>query len=149
MDLQNGRFPLFIDLHRRRTVVVGGGTVALRRAEILVGFGAEVTLIAPECEAVPDGVRYIQRCYAKGDLSGAFLAVAATNDRSVNQQVGQDATQAGIFVSVADCAEESSFYFPALCMDHGLIAGVVSQDKEHRKTARAAQAIRKVLEDIE
>ncbi len=147
MNLENGRFPLFIDLHKRRAVVVGAGKVALRRAEILLGFGAEVTMIAPVCEAVPNGVQYIQRSYIKGDLSKAFLAVAATNDRSVNRQIGEDAIQSGIFVSVADCAEESSFYFPAICADNGLIAGVVSQGKEHRKAAQVAQEIRKVLED--
>lgn len=149
MYLEQKRFPLFVDLYGRQTVVIGGGKIALRRAKILLQFGANVTLIAPECATVPDGVQYIKRPYMYGDLSGAFLAVAATNDRMVNKQIGQEATQTGVFVSVADCREESSFYFPALCMDKGLIAGIVSQGKDHSKTAHAAQAIRKVLEEVE
>lgn len=75
--------------------------------------------------------------------------VAATDDRQVNRQVGEDAARAGIFVSVADRKEESTFFFPALCTGGGLVAGVVSQGEEHKKTAEAAQAIRRVLEEWE
>lgn len=39
------RFPLFIDLNGRKAVVVGGGTVGLRRAEALADFGAAVTVV--------------------------------------------------------------------------------------------------------
>ena len=45
--MSHKRFPLFLDLTGRRAVVLGGGTVGLRRAEALAQFGAEVTVIAP------------------------------------------------------------------------------------------------------
>ena len=50
---------------------------------------------------------------------------------------------------MADRKEESTFFFPALCTGGGLVAGVVSQGEEHKKTAEAAQAIRRVLEEWE
>ena len=149
MKLDEYRFPLFIDLNGKRAVIIGGGNIALRRAHILQSFGAQVTMIAPECKEIPDGVQFMQRPYHSGDLSGAFLAVAATNDRAVNRQVGQDAVRAGIFVSVADRKEESTFYFPAICVGNGLVSGVVSQGEQHHKTAQAAREIRTVLEDME
>lgn len=149
MNLEEYRFPLFIDLHGRRVVVVGGGNIALRRVQVLCSFGADVTVIAPECGKLPEGVTYFQRKYESGDLSGAFLAVAATNDRAVNHQVGQEAARDGIFISVADCKEESTFYFPAICAGNGLVSGVVSKGDAHRKTAQAARAIRAVLEEME
>lgn len=149
MELNTFRFPLFVDLNEKKAVIIGGGKIALRRAEILLSFGAKVTIIAPECEAVPEGAIFLQRPYQSGDLSGAFLAVAATNNRIVNQQVGKEASAAGIFVSVADRKEESTFFFPAICAGSGLIAGVVSQGEQHKKTATAAQKIRTVLEELE
>lgn len=149
MDLTSFRFPLFIDLNNKKVVIVGGGTIALRRAEVLLSFGARVTIIAPECSTVPAGVTFLRRCYQQGDLVGACLAVAATNDRTVNEQVGKEAAAAGIPVSVADRKEESTFFFPAICAGSGLIAGVVSQGEQHKKTATAAKKIRAVLEELE
>ncbi len=149
MDYTAYRFPLFIDLNGKKIVIVGGGTIALRRAQICLAFGAAVTIIAPECSAVPEGAVFLKRMYQPGDLAGAFLAVAATNCREVNRQVGQEAKQAGIFVSVADQKEESSFFFPAICTGSGLVAGVVSQGSEHKKTAAAAEKIRTVLEGLD
>ena len=124
MDLQDYRFPLFLDLHGKKVVIIGGGPIALRRANVLLSFGAEVILIAPECQEVSPGITWLHRAYRPGDLQGAFLAVAATNQRDVNRAVGQEATKSGIFVSVADCREESTFFFPAICAGNGLVAGV-------------------------
>lgn len=149
MERGEFRFPLFIDLNEKRAVVIGGGKIACRRAEVLCRFGAEVTIIAPECQDVPKGAAYICRAYQKGDLNGAFLAVAATDDREVNRQVGQEASQLGIPVSVADRKEESSFFFPAICQGGGLVCGLVSHGTDHRKTAMAAEKIRGILGEME
>ena len=149
MTGNGSHFPLFVDLAGRPCVIVGGGAIAERRAAVLTRFGAAVTVIAPTWAGTVPGVDWQARPYAPGDLEGAFLAVAATDDRQVNRQVGEDAARAGIFVSVADRKEESTFFFPALCTGGGLVAGVVSQGEEHKKTVEAAQAIRRVLEEWE
>lgn len=138
-------FPLFTDLSGKRAVIVGGGAIGLRRAEVLVRFGADVTVISPEMKRAMQEVNHIERIYEKGDLRGAFLAIAATDDREVNRAVGIEAGMLGIPVSVADCSGECTFYFPAICEGDGLIAGVVSDGINHRKTARAAREIREVL----
>ncbi|MDZ4065008.1 MAG: NAD(P)-dependent oxidoreductase, partial [Coriobacteriia bacterium] len=40
-------YPVFLDLHNRLAVVVGGGTVAERKIETLLRYGADVVVIAP------------------------------------------------------------------------------------------------------
>lgn len=144
------RFPLFVDLSGKQAVLVGGGAVSARRAEVLLRFGAEVTVVAPELKAsFPDGVIYLSRPYAPGDLQEAFLAVAATDDRAVNRAVGEEARIRGIPVSVADCPEECTFFFPAVCEGGALIAGVISKNgADHRATAAGAKAIRRTLEEL-
>ena len=141
------RFPLFVSLAGKKCVVVGAGMIAARRIGVLRRFGAEVVVIAPEDKA---GVGLTHcRGYEKSDLSGAFLAVAATNDRAVNHRIAQDCAALGIPCSVADCAAESTFFFPAVCEGGGLTAGVVSRGAAHGKTAAAAKRIRAVLEEMQ
>ena len=142
------RFPLFIDLRGKKCVVVGGGTVANRRAGVLRSFGADVTVVAPTWKGDEDAVEWIPRLYQTGDLEGAALAVSATDDREINRQVGEDARAMGIPVSVSDRMEECTFFFPAVCMGDGLTAGVVSDGAGHKRTAEAAKAIRRTLEDM-
>ena len=84
------RFPFFVDLSGKKAVVVGGGTVGLRRARVLRDFGAAVTVVAPSLGAPLEGVAHIARRYQAGDLAEAFLAVAATDDRAVNRAVWEE-----------------------------------------------------------
>ena len=149
MDLEEYRFPLFVDLKGKKVVVVGGGNIAMRRIGVLLRFGADVTVIAPEAQPLPENVTWLRRPYEKGDLRGALIATACTDSRDVNFAVGQEARELGIFASICDSKNESSFYFPAICTGDGLVAGVVSKGVEHHKTARAAREIRKVLEGLE
>lgn len=143
------RFPLFVDLTGKKVVIVGGGAVARRRIAVLRPFGAEITVIAPSNPDGTAGVRWLERRYEPGDLAGAFLAVAATDDREVNRQVGLEARSLGIPVSVADREEECTFYFPAICAGKDVIAGVVSHGGDHRATAEAARKIRGALAETE
>lgn len=142
------RFPLFVDLHGARAVLVGGGAVSARRAGVLLRFGANITVIAPELRTpFPPEVVHLPRPYEAGDLAGAVLAVAATDSRAVNRSVGEEARERGIPVSVADCPEECTFFFPAICEGGDLIAGVVSKSGDHRSVAAAAAAIRRMWEE--
>ena len=143
------RFPLFIDLSGQKVVLVGGGTIAARRIATLRLFGCQITVISPELKCSAEGLDYHARAYMPGDLEGAALAVAATNDREVNHAVWEEAQALGIPISVADCEAECGFYFPAICTGENLVAGVVSTGKDHHRTARAAREIRKVLEVLE
>ena len=143
------RFPLFVDLAGKAVVVVGGGAIGLRRAAVLQRFGARVTVIAPEIREKPEGIAGLLRSYQSGDLTGAFLAVAATNDRAVNHAVYEEARDRGILVNVCDCPDECDFYFPAICQTETLVAGLVGDGSDHRRTARAAKAVRKTLEELE
>lgn len=151
------RFPLFIDLQEKKVVLIGGGTVGSRRIAPLLSFGAEITLISPDW-VDSDGfshpeitqIHWLQREYRQGDLNGAVLAITATNNRAVNHAVFQEAKERGIPISVADCPEESTFYFPAICKSETLICGVVSVDgSAHKEVAKGAVAIRKVLDELE
>ena len=139
------RFPLFVSLEGRRAVVIGGGTVGLRRAKVLRDFGADVTVISPRLAEEEAGVRHIQRSYCPGDLEGAYLALAAADDPAVNAAAGEEARSLGVLFNRSDCPADCDFFFPAICEGAGLVAGVVGDGTDHRRTAQAAKRIREVL----
>ena len=141
------RFPLFIDLAGKKAVVIGGGTVGLRRAEVLARFGAEVTVVSPALLREPEGIRHIPRRYAPGDLEGAFLAVAAADDPQVNEAAGREARRMGVLFNRSDAPADCDFFFPAVCEGSGMVAGLTGDGTDHGKVAGTAKEIRKILEN--
>ena len=140
------RFPLFVDLTGRQCLVVGCGKIGAHRAEMLLRYGAAVTVVAPDGEA-PAGVTHIKRAFQPEDLDGMFLATAATDNRQVNHAIYEQCVQRNIWVSTADNREECTFFFPAVRAGGGLSVGLVSDGSDHKKTARAARAIEAVLQE--
>jgi siroheme synthase-like protein len=108
-------YPVFLDLKDRPVLVVGAGTVALRKTKGLLEAGARVTVVAlealPEFDALP--VRLLRRRFRASDLSGVALVFAATDDRAVNRRIGVAAKARGLFANVADSAAECGFIVPA------------------------------------
>src|SRR5437867_12226751 len=85
------RYPLFLDLTGQPVVVIGAGRVASRKIRSLIKAGANVTVISPKAYGLPKNVRWIRRKYRRGDLAGARVVVAATDDLAVNRQVCAEA----------------------------------------------------------
>lgn len=142
------RFPLFIDLTGKKALVIGGGTVGLRRAEVLARFGAEVTVVSPTLSREVERIRHIPRKYAPGDLEGAFLAVAASDDPQVNEAAGREARRLGVLFNRSDAPADCDFFFPAVCEGCGMVAGLAGDGTDHGKTAQTAKKIRNILENI-
>ena len=145
-------FPIFMDIAGRRVVVVGGGKVAARRVKTLLTCGAGVTVISPSFNPIFEeldfmAVERLSRSYAKGDLQGSILAVAATNDRNVNREVGREAKELGIPVSVADAPEECAFLFPALVEKDGIAAAISTGGSSPSLCRRLADRLRAVWPD--
>ena len=100
-------------MRERRAIIVGGGRVAARKAAGLRGAGARVRVIAPRVSQDLRADEIERRGYQPGDLKGAVLAFAATNDRYVNRAVALEARRRRIPVNVADSLEECTFIVPA------------------------------------
>ena len=142
------RFPLFVDLTGKPCLVVGCGKIGAHRAEVLLRYGAEVTVIAPEGTA-PEGAKHIRRTFCEQDVQGMFLVTAATQDRAVNHAVTQACDKRNIWISTADAQEECSFFFPAVRTGEKLSVGLVSDGSDHKRTARTARAIETILEEYD
>ncbi len=104
----------------RRCVVVGGGDVGLEKVEGLLACDADVVVIAPEAHpelqrlALEGSIRWERRPYADGDLEGALIVIAATNDTDINIRVFDDAERRAMLVNVVDVPPLCNFILPAI-----------------------------------
>lgn len=116
MSYSQFRYTVQLNMENRRCVVVGGGDVALRKTKSLLAAGASVTVIAPTVlpamtalqEAFPALTVYRREFHA-GDTANAFLVIAATDNRSVNEAVAQEAKTHKALLNVADDPEAGNF----------------------------------------
>ncbi len=113
-------FPIFLKLTARPCIVIGAGFLAESKVESLLAAQAHVTVIAPRANPrireLADGgdIQLHQRPYQAGDLTGAFLAVAATDVPEVNRAVFAEAEAANILVNAVDDPPFCDFYFPSV-----------------------------------
>jgi precorrin-2 dehydrogenase/sirohydrochlorin ferrochelatase len=142
------RFPILFDVDGRLVVVVGGGRVAERRARELLAAGAVVRVVSPEVGAglaglAATGALTVEpRPYRHGDLAGAALAVAATDDPAVNRRVAADGRDSGVLVNRADAPDEGGFSVPAVLRRGDLTVAVATAGR----APGLAGAVRRRLE---
>lgn len=113
-------YPIFLNLTNELSVVVGGGTIAEGKVTALLEADAKVQVISPEVtptlqELAENGtITWEQRAYLDGDLTGAAIAISATDDPEVNHRVWDEAKRRGILINVVDDVPYCNFIAPAI-----------------------------------
>lgn len=109
-------FPMFIELEHAPCLIVGGGRIALRKVEVLLDFGASITVVANDImEEILSikAVRSVKKDFEPEDLAGMSLVVAATDDKELNHKIASACRKQKIPVNAVDQIEDCSFIFPA------------------------------------
>ena len=120
-------FPMFVELYGRRVLIVGGGKVALRKAEKLLPYGAEITVAAPTiCDEISlmQDIRKVNAGFSEELLRDADIVIAATDDRGLNKFVSELCREKRIPVNTVDDSELCSFIFPCLVKKGDLSIGI-------------------------
>ncbi len=112
--------PIFLNIRNQPGLVVGGGTIAARKVELLLRAQAIVTVVAPQLtEQLVEWAnvgRIIHQAsnFELTDLHQYRVVIAATDDKMVNEQVSQLAQTQGIPVNVVDQPELCTFIMPSI-----------------------------------
>jgi len=112
--------PIFMNVEAQSCLVVGGGQVASRKVFMLQRANARVTVISPELcaelqsHADAGDIEYLAREFKPNDVNGRVVIIAATNNRDVNRQVSESASEKGIPVNVVDDPELCRFITPSI-----------------------------------
>ncbi|EOC0415896.1 uroporphyrinogen-III C-methyltransferase [Cronobacter malonaticus] len=124
--------PIFCQLRHRACLLVGGGDVAERKARLLLEAGAALTVnaltFAPQFEAWAEQgmLRLVQGEFNASLLDDCWLAIAATDDDAVNNQVSEAAEARRIFCNVVDAPKQASFIMPSIIDRSPLMVAISS-----------------------
>jgi uroporphyrin-III C-methyltransferase / precorrin-2 dehydrogenase / sirohydrochlorin ferrochelatase len=130
-------FPLLVDLSGRRVLLVGGGTVATRRAERLAEAGAVIAVVAPRVsERLAELADEVEtRAFRPDDVDGVWLVLACTDVAEVNAQVAAAAHARHVFCVRADEAAGGTARTPAVVRRDGITVAVNGGDDPRRASA--------------
>ena len=124
--------PVFLNVKGKRALVVGGGTLAARKADMLVRAGCDLTVVAPELNDDLDRVvqehkiRHKKTDLTADDVNGCAIAFGASADKAVNRKLHDLATAAGVLVNISDTTELCDFIMPAIVDRSPMLIAVAS-----------------------
>lgn len=143
-------FPAFLKLDGKPVLLVGGGTVAARKARLLLDAGAKLTIVTPETIAAVDelvetrDVRLLRRLFRADDVDGHWLVVSATGVLNVERAVAQACDNAKVFCNAVDDTDNCSFITPAV-IDRSPIVVAISSGGAAPVLARKLKSMIEVL----
>lgn len=111
-------YPFMINISNKKIVVIGGGKVAAKRIHSMLPWQPCITVVSPTLHeslqplVKNNSIRHMERNFQSSDVDHAFLVIAATNDRNINQII-KDSCYLNQLVNVVDNPSSSSFHFPA------------------------------------
>ena len=112
--------PIFLNVNGKRTLIVGNGVSAARKADLLLRAGSDLTIVAPQLGeelsqlAESYSFRHQATELTAADLDGCLVVFGCSSDDSVNQKLREFAAAAGIMVNVSDKTEDCDFIMPAV-----------------------------------
>lgn len=152
-NLKKPYFPLFIDISKKKIMIVGGGTIATRRINTLLEFADNITVVAPKAteriiELSERGrLHWISDVYHKEIIEGADFVLAATDDTECNTHIVTDCKALKIPVNTAHKKELCDFYFPGILRHDNLVAGFCSGGENHRRVKEARKKAEQIFQE--
>jgi siroheme synthase-like protein len=139
--------PLFLNLHGREVLLVGGGPVAAAKLQQLLAAGAQVRIVAPtitaDIQPHPD-VTIERRRFAPSDLDGAWLVVAAATSE-VNRQVAEEAEPRRLFVNAVDDPVNATAFLSGVVRRDGVTVAISTSGEAPALTALLREGLDALL----
>jgi len=113
-------YPVFLQLEDKIALVVGGGKVAQRKVETLLRYGASIHIVSKVLTDKLKQLIEINKVRLLGEemreefLDGAFIVIAATDDKELNSKVSESARKRGLLVNAVDQPADCNFIVPSI-----------------------------------
>ena len=149
-------FPMFVQLKKKKCLVIGGGKIALRKIEVLKDFEADITVIAPEMITQIrqiDQICRIFRTFMEKDFNEADFVIAATDDQKTNHEIFPSYVKEGEVVAAFSSGGQSPLITqylkekikPDLNKELGQLAQILGSLRKLAKSCIATEQERKAF----
>ncbi len=112
-------YPAFLDVSKKNILIIGGGTIALRKILSLLKCGAKISVVAIKFHsrilALQDQKKIVivKGEFKKEQLNHRDLVFCATDNHELNQTVAQACFEKEVWVNVVDNPSLCSFIVPS------------------------------------
>ena len=143
-------YPIMLDVRGRPALVIGGERIAAEKAAALLASGADVTIMStefgPEVLALHEqhAVSLRRKAYEPGDLAGAFVIIAATNDKHLIEALWAEAQEHNQLLNIVDVPARCAFIIPSILRRNKLTIAVSTEGA----SPSLAKRIRQHLETL-
>lgn len=147
MEKKEFNYPVSISLKGKKVVVIGGGNVAQRKIKDLLKAKCNLEVYAPEVDPGlarymdERKVKYYQQEFSEDQINDAFMVIAATNDRDINNLISDYCNEKNILINVVDAREESNFLVNSIIRRGDLTIAVSTNGKAPALAARIMREI--------
>jgi siroheme synthase-like protein len=121
-------YPVMLELAGRRCVVIGAQAIREGKVEGLLAGGADdVLVVQPDIDdrfQGVAGVEFRRRAWRPGDLEGAFLAVASSDDAATRAAIAREGRARGVLVNVIDDIPRCDWAAPAVVRRGDLVLAI-------------------------
>ncbi|MCD8365529.1 MAG: bifunctional precorrin-2 dehydrogenase/sirohydrochlorin ferrochelatase [Clostridiales bacterium] len=144
-------FPLFIDISKKKVLIIGGGTIADRRIHTLLPFAEYITVVSPtvtdELSTLAESgrIQILLRSFETDDLNDRDIVLAATNDDALNREICQLCRERSIPVNACNDQSLCDFQFPSIVTDEEIVIGINASGKNHSRVKETRQKLENIL----
>lgn len=146
-------FPIFLTSHKINAIIIGGGDVAARKIELLLKATSNITIMSEQVNASVERLinthqlNWLAHNYQKNELESFNLAIAATDNTSINQAISEEAERLKILVNVVDQPELCSYITPAIIDRSPILIAMSSSGSAPMLLRMLREQIEKTLPD--
>jgi uroporphyrin-III C-methyltransferase/precorrin-2 dehydrogenase/sirohydrochlorin ferrochelatase len=124
--VKNRTLPIL--LKNQKILLIGGGKVALQKAQVLAHNEIDFTVIAQRIDPkiLPLCSRWVEKSFRRSDLEDFYIIIDATGNERVTQRLIAYKREHDILLNVVDVPKLCDFYFMALTPNQPLQIAVTS-----------------------
>ncbi len=145
-------FPLFIDLSKRRVLVVGAGSVAERKVNTLLAFKPHITVVAKEVKkevfrkwAEEGKIELKLKSFEDHDLKEKDIVIVAADRVDLQERIFKLCKENKVPVNCVDKPEYCTFIFPSVIVKGELVIGITTSGKAPSASKKLRQSIEKII----